>query len=138
MVDVSNLNDSASKFEARAAAAGQAYEDGVMDVSDSEQQQATLDAAGNWETGVQDAIAEGRFSAGVQNPNQSWQQAAMETGSSRFTQGASNAGGQWQSGFQPFADALESLSLQPRGARGSPSNFDRARNVGETLHNVRQ
>jgi len=64
--------------------------------------------------------------------------AALETGSTRFTQGASNAGDTWTSGFQDFADALESLSLQPRGARGSEANFQRSRAVGEALHNERQ
>jgi len=138
MVSVSNLADSASKFERRASAAGQDYEQGVSEVSDSEQQQATLDAAGNWEQGVQDAIAEGRFEDGVKNPNKSWQEPALEVGSSRFTQGASNAGDQWQSAFSTYADTLEGLDLQPRGPRGSAANFDRARAVGEALHNTRQ
>jgi hypothetical protein len=137
-VRVANLNDSADKFERRAGQAGQDYESGVSSVSDSEQQQATLDAADNWEQGVQDAISEGRFSSGVNNPNKSWQTAALETGSTRFTQGASNAGDTWTSGFQDFADTLESLSLQPRGARGSEANFQRSRAVGEALHNERQ
>lgn len=138
MVNVANLSDSASKFERRAGSAGQDYETGVQNVSDSEQQQATLDAADNWEQGIQDAISEGRFQSGVQNPNKSWQEAALEVGSSRFTQGASQAGDTWQQGFSTFADTLEGLNLQPRGARGSESNFQRSRQVGEALHNARQ
>jgi hypothetical protein len=138
MVDVANLSDSADKFERRAGQAGQDYEAGVSSVSDSEQQQATLDAADSWETGVQNAIQNGTFSSGVQNPTQSWQQAALETGSSRFTQSASQAGDQWSNGFQSFADTLESLNLQPRGPRGSEANFQRSRAVGEALNNQRQ
>jgi len=138
VVDVASLSDSASKFERRAGAAGQDYESGVSSVSDSEQQQATLDAADNWEQGVQDAISEGRFENGVNNPTQSWQQAALEVGSQRFTQSASQAGDQWTNGFEDFASALESLSLQPRGPRGSEANFQRSRAVGEALHNERQ
>lgn len=137
MVQVADLNRSADKFERRAGQAGQDYEAGVQEVSDSEQQQATLDAADTWEQGIQDAIAEGRFSSGVQNPNKSWQTASLETGSSRFTQGASQAGDTWQSGFSEFADVLEGLNLQPRGARGSEANFQRSRQVGEALHNAR-
>jgi len=110
----------------------------VSETSDSEQQQATLDAADNWEQGVQKAINEGRFQSGVSNPNKSWQQAALQTGASRFTQGASQAGDTWQQGFSPFASTLESLSLQPRGPRGSAANFERSRAVGEALHNARQ
>jgi len=138
MVQVADLNRSADKFERRAGAAGQDYEAGVSDVSDSEQQSATLEAADSWEQGIQDAIAEGRFQNGVNNPNKSWQQAALETGSSRFTQGASQAGGTWQDAFSSFADTLEGLNLQPRGARGSEANFQRSREVGEALHNARE
>jgi len=137
MVQVADLNRSADKFERRASQAGQDYEAGVSDVSDSEQQQATLDAADTWEQGIQEAISEGRFQSGVNNPNKSWQEASLQTGSSRFTQGASQAGDTWQQGFQSFADTLESLNLQPRGARGSAANFERSRAVGEALHNAR-
>ena len=137
MVDVNDLDDSAEKFERRAGNAGTDYETGVSGVSDSEQQAATLDSADNWETGVQDAIAEGRFQTGVENPNKSWQEASLETGRSRFTQGASNAGDTWTEGFSPFADVLESLDLEPRGPRGSGANYDRSRRVGEALNNAR-
>lgn len=138
MVNVSDLGSSAEKFERRAANAGQDYQSGVQQVSDSEQQSATLDAADNWEQGINDAIAEGRFESGVQNPNKSWQTASLETGASRFTQGASQAGDTWQQGFSPFADTLEGLNLQPRGPRGSSANFERSRQVGEALHNARE
>lgn len=137
MVDVPNLSDSASKFEQRASQAGPAYESGVSGVTDSEQQQATLDSADTWEQGIQEAIAEGRFNDGVANPDSSWQTQALEQGSSRFTQGVSNAGGSWQDGFDTYASTLESLTLQPRGARGSEANYQRSRSVGEALHNER-
>lgn len=135
---MSNLDRSADKFERRASQAGQDYEDGVSDVSDSEQQEATLNARDNWESGVQQALNDGSFEAGVRNPNKSWQEAALERGSTRFTQGASQAGDTWRSSFSTYADALESLNLQPRGSRGSEANFQRAREVGEALHNTRE
>jgi len=138
MVEVSDLSSSADKFERRAGSAGQDYEQGVSEVSDSEQQQATLDSADAWEQGIQDAISNGTFESGVQSPNKSWQQASLETGSTRFTQGASQAGDTWQSAFSEFADVLSGLNLQPRGARGSEANFQRSRAVGEALHNERQ
>lgn len=138
MVRVSDLGNSADKFERRAAAAGQDYEQGVSEVSDSDWQSATQAAEGTWEQGVQEAVSEGRFGDGVANPNKSWQQASIQTGSGRFTQGASNAGQTWREQFQDFADALESLTLQPRGPRGSSANFERSRAVGEALHNERQ
>jgi hypothetical protein len=138
MVDVTDLNTAASKLERRGQNAGGDYETGVEGVSDSEQQQATLEAVDSWEQGIQEAISEGRFENGVNNPNKSWQRAALETGRSRFTEGIGNAGDTWQTGFQPFADTLETINLQPRGPRGSAANFERSREVGEALHNARE
>lgn len=138
VVDVADITSSSEKFERRAGQAGQDYESGVSSVSDSEQQQATLEAADSWETGVQNAIQNGTFEDGVNNPTQSWQEAALEVGASRFTQSASQAGDQWRNGFSDFQDTLESLSLQPRGPRGSEANFQRSRAVGEALNNERQ
>lgn len=138
MVRVSNLNNAADKFQRRASSAGQDYEQGVSEVSDSEWQQATQESADTWEQGIQEAIAEGRFQAGVNNPNKSWQEASLETGSQRFTAGAGQAGDVWRQSFSEFADVLEGLNLQPRGARGSEANYQRSRQVGEALHNARQ
>jgi len=138
VVDVADITSSSEKFERRAGQAGQDYESGVSSVSDSEQQQATLEAADSWETGVQNAIQNGTFEDGVNNPTQSWQEAALEVGASRFTQSASQAGDQWRNGFSDFQDTLESLNLQPRGPRGSEANFQRSRAVGEALNNERQ
>jgi len=137
MVQVANLNRSAEKFQRRASQAGQDYEDGVSSVSDSDQANATLDAADNWTQGVQDAISEGRFQSGVQDSTKSWQEESLETGSTRFTQGASTAGPTWSANFQEYADTLEALSLQPRGPRGSEANYQRSRAVGEALNNQR-
>jgi hypothetical protein len=137
MVNVAPLDESADKFERRGRQAGQDYETGVERVSDSDQQQATVDAADRWESGVQDAISEGRFTQGAQNPNKSWQTAAIETGASRFTSGVSESGDVWEDAFQPFADTLESLSLEPRGPRGDQANYDRSQAVGEALNRQR-
>jgi len=137
MVQVTNLNDAADKFERRGRNAQQDFVSGVENTSDQTQQQETLDAVDSWETGVQEAISEGRFSAGVQNPSRSWQTATLEVGPSRFSEGVSNSGDVWQSSFSPFADILEGLNLQPRGSRGAPSNYERSRAVGEALNNAR-
>jgi hypothetical protein len=137
MVQVSDLNRSAEKFQRRASQAGQDFQDGVSEVSDSDQANATLEAADNWTQGVQDAISEGRFQSGVQDSTKSWQEETLEVGASRFTQGASQAGDTWRAEFQEYADTLESLSLQPRGPRGSEANFQRSRAVGEALNNQR-
>jgi len=137
VVNVAPLDESSEKFERRGRQAGKDYENGVSRVSDSDQQQATVKAADRWESGVQDAIQEDRFTQGAENPNKSWQTAAIETGSSRFTSGVSEAGDVWEDAFQPFADTLESLNLEPRGPRGDQANYDRSQAVGEALNRQR-
>ena len=137
MVQVANLQDSAEKFQRRASQAGQDYQNGVEAVSDSDWSSATLNAVSSWESGIQDAIADGAFQSGVENTTKSWQERTLEVGSSRFTQGASQAGPEWQDSFEPFADTLEGLNLDPRGPRGSPTNYERSRDIGEALHNTR-
>lgn len=137
MVNVKDLSDSAEKLERRGRGAGQDYSSGVENVSDSEQQDATLAAADTWEQALQDAIAEGRFSSGVSSPNKSWQDAALETGANRFTEGIGQAGDTWRAGFDEFASVLESLQLDPRGPRGSAENQQRSIQVQEALHNAR-
>jgi len=133
MVSVSDLSTSAEKFERRAGQAGQDYEDGVSAVSDSEQQEATLDAVDNYIEGVQQSISNGDYEDGVANPSQSWQERSLDVGRQRFQQSASDAGPAWETGFQPIANALESLSLPERGAKGGQENRDRMNQVYDEL-----
>jgi hypothetical protein len=136
MVQVADLQSSADKFERRASQAGQDFEDGVSSVSSQEQQQATLESVDSWEQGVQEAINNGSFEAGVRSPAQDWQQRTLSVGRQRFTQGVQGSGQAWREGFQPVADTLEGLSLQPRGSRGSAANRDRMNAVFDALSNT--
>jgi len=137
MVNVKDLNSSADKLERRGQQAQGDFESGVENTTDSEQQEATLNSTQAWEQGIQDALNNGSFESGVRNTSKSWQEQTLENGARRFAEGVGNAGDTWQDSFEEFANELESLSLQPRGARGSTANFERSRAVGEALHNAR-
>lgn len=137
MVDVPSASDSAEKFSRRGSQATQDYEAGVQGSSDSDWQSGAESASGNWEQGVQDAIANQAFTRGVQNPAASWQQRSLEVGTSRFGPGVQAAQGKYEQSVQPYFDALEALSLSPRGARGSEQNYQRSQEVGRRLHEVR-
>jgi len=137
MVNVKDLNSSADKLERRGQQAQQDFTEGVENTTDSEQQEATLNSTDAWEQGIQDALNNGSFESGVRNTSKSWQAQTLENGARRFAEGVGNAGDTWQDSFEEFANELESLSLQPRGARGSTANFERSRAVGEALHNAR-
>lgn len=137
MVDVPSANDAAEKFGRRGSQASQDYQQGVQNTSSQEQQQGALDGATNWESGVQDAIANNSYQRGVQNPDADWQSRALELGTQRFGPGIQASTDKYSSAVQPFFDGLEQLSLEPRGARGSQQNFQRSQRVGQRLHEIR-
>lgn len=137
MVDVPSTSDAASKFARRGSQSGQDYETGVRNSSDSEWQQGAANAEDNWATGVQEAAANGAFARGVNNPSASWQERSLEIGSQRYGQGVQAAEGKYANAVGPYFDALEALSLEPRGPRGSAQNYNRSQAVGQRLHEVR-
>lgn len=137
MVNVTSTNRAAEKFSRKAGQAQQDYETGVSESSDSEWQDGTLSAESSWESGIQDAISNGSFSAGVRNTPKSWQAQTTSVGPRRFSEGVQQAQGTYEQAVQPYFQALENLDLAPRGARGDPGNYDRVQQVGQTLHEVR-
>lgn len=137
MVDVPSASDAAEKFGRRGSQASQDFQTGVENASDQDWSDGTLGATDNWSQGVQDAIANNAFENGVRNTGVSWQQRTLELGTQRFSQGVQASTGKYESAVQPFFDALEALSLSPRGPRGSEQNFQRSQAVGRRLHEVR-
>lgn len=137
MVNVPSTNDAGSKFSRNGQNASQDYSDGVANSSDSAWQEATLQAEDNWTAGVQEAANNGSFGRGVQNPSASWQQRAQELGSQRFGPGIAASQDKYETAVAPYFDALEALTLEPRGPRNSPQNYNRVERVGQRLSEVR-
>ena len=72
----------------------------------------TIAAAGNYEQGVQEAIANQRFERGVEKAGTpKWRSAAIEKGGTRWGQGVRMSEGAYASGFQPYRDELEAIDL---------------------------
>jgi len=91
-----------------------------------------------WESGVQDAITNKRFAAGVKKAGTTkWQEMAVKKGARRFSEGVSIAGPAYAAGFGPYRDALEKLALPPRGPKGDPKNLERVRVIADTLHKLK-
>ncbi len=89
-------------------------------------------AKDNFAAGINTAIAEDRFTKGVNKAGDAkWNKGIAEKGRTRYQQGVSLASAEWSAGFQPFATALGSLNLGPRGPKGT--NLDRVRLVNETM-----
>lgn len=137
MVQVTDSNTAAERFGRRGSAASQDFETGVQNSSDSDWQTGAQNAEGNWAEGVQQAAANGAYGRGVANPSASWQERTLTLGTQRYSQGVQASTGKYQTAVQPYFDALEALSLSPRGARNSAQNYQRSEDVGRRLAEVR-
>ena len=88
----------------------------------------TQAAEGNYEAGVQKAIAEKRFGKGVSAAGDAkWLRGAVEKGVVRWGPGVAAAGPEFASGFGKIHQAIAGASLPPRGPKGDPRNLERVK-----------
>ena len=134
---VKSVEASGTKWRTRASGAVKDYKDGVASPR-RPWQSATLAAAENQATAVQEAIADKRFEKGVSATSDSdWQTKAAGKGARNYPTGIAEGEADFKKGVSPFFSALSSKELSPRGPRGSPQNYTRSQEVGDLLHNVR-
>jgi len=138
MVEIGSSDEIAEKWSRNASQAGQDFEAGVSGVSTSDQQAATLEAVSDWETGVQNAISNGTFQRGVENPSADWQERTLELGGTRFTSGVQASRDAFTAGFEPFRQVIADTDLPARGPRGDiGTNIERVRVIAQALNNER-
>lgn len=136
MPQVKPLAEIAAKFVRRASVASEDYRRGVSRVDDW--QQNTLAAEGNYESGVQAAIADNRFGKGVGRvSNEEWKRKAQDKGGANYGAGVRQAEDDFSKGFAPFRSVIEGITLPPRGPKGSPENIERVRIIGQALHDAK-
>jgi hypothetical protein len=94
----------------------------------------TAAAAEAWKTGVQAAIAGGRFTKGVNRVGTSaWQAASLEKGVQRWGPGVQLGEDNYAAGFGPYREAILRVQLPPRFARRDPRNLDRVKAITTAL-----
>jgi len=121
------------KFVQRASAAGGDYKSGV-EASGSDWQGNTAAAADNYAAGVQQAIGDGRFAAGVAKAGSAkFVQRASTLGAQRYPTGVAASEAEFVKGIGPVLSTLQSLSLPPRRPKGDPGNMERANAVARAL-----
>ena len=132
-MQVKNLSDTASKWARRAGSASQEYSEGVSNPRRS-WEQATKASEKNYEAGVNAAIGRKAFGKGVGEAGDAkWQQRSQELGSARFSSGVQASEGAYNEGFAPYLQTLQSITLPPRGSKGSPENLNRVAAVANAL-----
>lgn len=137
MAAIKQLEQSATRWSRRAAAAAGDYQAGVQQPR-RDWATAASEANAIYQAAVTQAASQGRYAAGVKKVgSQKWQQAAMQKGPGRFAEGVGIATDEWQRGFSPYHQALSALSLPARGPKGSPQNIQRVAAVATALNQLR-
>lgn len=106
------------------------YLEGVRSAG-SAWQEGVNGAESTWAEGVQMAIGNGSYSHGVQGKSSKYVDRASTLGAQRWSGGIQASGDAYQRGVTPIFQALSSVTLPPKMARGNPANYARVQAVGE-------
>lgn len=138
MAAIKPQEQSAEKWQRRAAVAGPDYQQGVQ-APRTPWAQAAGAADASYRQGVTAAANAGRYAAGVRKAgDEKWRQNALAKGPGRFAEGVQLAVGEWQKGFAPYQSAIAALTLPARGPAGSPQNLQRVATVAQALRQVKE
>ena len=125
----------ADRWAQRAAMATGEYTDGINNPR-NDWATATADAKDNYNLGIQQSIAAGRFESGVKNAGSAkWKDKALTKGPQRYSQGVQVSKNDFDKGIKPYLNVIESTTLPPRYPKGDPRNLERVRLMNETLRN---
>ena len=121
----------------RASIATEDYRQGVQ-APRRNWKEATLAAREAWRQGVQQAISQGRWERRVSaTRNEDWEEKAATLGADRYAPGVQAAQDIYAARVTPYLQAIERLTLPPRGPKGDPRNLERVRLIAQTLHNLK-
>jgi len=134
---VKPIGEIVEKFGRRASAATDDYRHGV-ETTEKDWAGLTAAAEPTYEVGVTDAMARKSFGKGVKKAGTpKWRAGASGKGADRYAPGVRGALDAYQRGVAPYLEELSRLNLRPRGPRGSDSNYQRSKDVGQALHKKR-
>ena len=132
-VSVKAAAASAQKYVTAAQNAGPAYTAGVSNAG-GKWAANTAASAPAYAAGVQTAITNGRYAAGVNATSQNkYQTRASTVGVQRYPQGVAGAQQAWQNATTPYLNTIANLNLPARQPKGSPANYQRVQAVGDAL-----
>lgn len=131
-MNIKPIGDITKKWASVTATRGADYKAGVERSNSWEENTAAADE--NRKAGLAEADARDAFSKGVRKSgNAGWKAGAAGKGAQRFGPGVQAGVNAYQQGFQPYADTIASVTLTPRGPKGSPSNYQRVQQIGDAL-----
>jgi len=132
-MNIKSVADAGKKFSERVGVASEEYRAGINRTTD--QAEKAIAAKEAYEAGIANSIARGAREKGLAEAGTGkWKAKVLAVGVSRWPQGAKAGVGDYQKGVAPYFDVISSITLSPRGPKGSPENYDRVRSIGEALH----
>lgn len=134
MATIKSTASIASKWARVTPMRSQDYEEGVRNPK-TDWANATAASEGNFETGVQRAIANKSFGKGVKKSGTAkWQEKTITKGTQRWGPGVSVAEKDYEEGFAPYAEVIAKTNLPPRFPKGDPRNIERVSKLATALH----
>jgi len=134
---VKDPGTAATKWSTRAAAAQTDYTTGAQG---ADQATPAAAAVATWQAAVNDPTSAKRFVMGIQAAgNAGWLAGIQQKGAARYAQGVGTAAAKtkYQTKVTPYFQALQGLTLPPRGLRRSAQNFARVQAVDQALAAVK-
>ena len=124
---------SSERWKRRASASATDYESGVRNPR-KDWARATADAEANFDSGIRQAVSEKRFSKGVAKAGtEKWRDKTLSKGVLRYPSGIADAEDDYARGVAPYLDAIEKVTLPPRGPKGDPRNLERVKAINNAL-----
>ena len=123
------------KFSTRASSAQQDYATGVQSPRRS-QSESAIAAKDNWKASLDAAAAAGLFEKGLRaSGDGEWKKGVETKGKARYSSGVLASEQKYVAKTAKFRSALEGLTLQPRGPKGT--NYGRVQQVGDLMKSTK-
>lgn len=137
-IDVPSEQQIAEKYVRITQGRAADYTAGIQGTAPQEFETAAVAAADSYAQGVQQAIGEGRFAAGLAGSGARWRRKAEQVGAQRFPTGVAAARDDMSAGVAPYVQTLRGLTLDPRRPRGDPANLQRVAAIAAALNQRRR
>lgn len=123
------------KYQRKMAASGPDYENGVKNPS-RPWEDSTLKGADRWNVGVQTAIQQGSFQAGVRGKGDKWTRKTTTVGVQRYAQAAQAAAQEYGAVAQKIVDITSQVSQQVN-AMSNATDADREQRMLENARRIK-
>jgi hypothetical protein len=137
MAQIKSLDRINAKWLRVTQASQAEYEEGVTNPS-KDWGKETLAANASYKAGLAKSLSNDSFAKGVQSAGTAkWQKNAIEKGPARFAQGVQLSVDSYALGYRPYREAIQALTLTPRGPKGDATNINRVALIARTLHDLK-